>query len=63
MCFDTASYMNMYVKKKVYLHHLIFNNIKFVSCLSTSKKKKEIVTVKMSTFIKLYIYIFTVMGS
>ena len=62
MCFDTASYMNMYVKKKVFLHHLIFSNIKFVSYLSTSKKK-EIVTVKMSTFIKLYIYIFTVMGS
>ena len=54
--------MNMYVKKKVFLHHLIFSNIKFVSYLSTSKKK-EIVTVKMSTFIKLYIYIFTVMGS
>ena len=42
MCFDTASYMNMYVKKKVYLHHLIFNNIKFVSCLSTSKKKRKL---------------------
>jgi hypothetical protein len=54
MCFD---------RKRRYTYTTLFLIIQNLSVVYLQVKKKKIVTVKMSTFIKLYIYIFTVMGS